>query len=120
MQVVVNFLSKYLKSKLQIASNKCVRFCLGLPPRGHINPSYFKKTNRLRVERKAKLELPLDETLLDVMTRLIEQRGFRPSASKSRACQSNVATSDKDKQICFVLMSRTSFTSFRLEYPPYL
>ena len=34
-------------------------------------------------------------------------RGFRPSASTSRARQSDVATSDKDKQICFMLMPRT-------------
>ena len=31
--------SKALKSKLQIAQNKCICFCLGLPPRGHTSPS---------------------------------------------------------------------------------
>ena len=46
----------------------------------------------------------LDETRLDAVRGLIELRGFRPSASKDRACQSDVTTSEKDKQICFVLM----------------
>ena len=32
---------------------------------------------------------------------------FRSSASKSRARRSDAAASDKDKQICFVLMPRT-------------
>ena len=82
MHVVVDFLSKYLKSKLQIAPNKCIHFCLGLPPRGHINPLYFKKINRLVVERRVELEFPLNETLLDAVTGLIELRGFRPGASK--------------------------------------
>ena len=48
-------LSKALKTKLQIAQNKCIRFCLELPPRGHINPSHFRKINWLPVERKVEL-----------------------------------------------------------------
>ena len=31
-------LSKTLKTKLQIAQNKCIHFCLELPPHGHTNP----------------------------------------------------------------------------------
>ena len=42
-------LSKALKTKLQIAQNKCIRFCLELPSRGHINPSHFWKINCLPV-----------------------------------------------------------------------
>ena len=38
---------------------------------------------------------------------LIELRGFHPSAPTSGARWSDAATSDKDKQICFMLMSRT-------------
>ena len=48
-------LSKALKTKLRIAENKCIRFSLELPPRGHINPSYFRKTNRLSVKRRVKV-----------------------------------------------------------------
>ena len=48
--------------------------------------------------------VPLDETHLDAMRGLIELRGFQPSASTSGARQSDAATSDKDKQICFMLM----------------
>ena len=44
-----------LKTKLQIALNKCIHFCLELPPRGHINPSHFRKKNWLPVERKIEL-----------------------------------------------------------------
>ena len=82
MHVVVDFLSKYSKSKLKIAPNKCIHFCLGLPPHGHINPLYFMKINRLVVELRVELEFHLDETLLDAVTGLIELRGFHPSASK--------------------------------------
>ena len=38
-------LSKPLKTKLQITQNKCIRFCLVLPSRGHINASHFRKIN---------------------------------------------------------------------------
>ena len=36
-----------LKLKLQKAQNKCIRFCLNLPPRSHIDPSHFRKINWL-------------------------------------------------------------------------
>ena len=47
---------------------------------------------------------------------------FHPSASIGRACQSDAATSDKDKQILFMLIPRTWFKveEFRLEQSPYL
>ena len=51
--------------------------------------------------------LPLEETHQDAVGGLIELRGFHPSASKRRARRSDAAGSDKDKQICFVLMPRT-------------
>ena len=34
--------SKALKTKLQIAQNKCIRFCLGVPPRGHKSPTHSR------------------------------------------------------------------------------
>ena len=42
-------LKKYLKLKLQKAQNKCIGFCLNLPPRSHIDPSHFRKINWLPV-----------------------------------------------------------------------
>ena len=42
-------LKKNLKLKLQKAQNKCIRFCLNLPPRSHIDPSHLRKTNWLPV-----------------------------------------------------------------------
>ena len=48
-------LSKALNTKLQIAQNKCICFCLELPPRGHISPSHFRKINWLPVERRVEL-----------------------------------------------------------------
>ena len=38
-------LSKAFKTNLQIAQNKYIRFCLELPPRGHISSSHFRKIN---------------------------------------------------------------------------
>ena len=66
--------------------------------------------------------VPFDETHLDTVKGLIETRDFYPSASTSRARWSDAATSDKDKQICFMLMPRTWFKmeEFRLEWYPYL
>ena len=49
----------------------------------------------------------LDETNLETVRGLIKLRGFHPSATTSRARRSDAATSDKDKQIRFVLMPRT-------------
>ena len=46
MDVLHDFFSKKnLKLKLQKAQNKCIRFCLNLPPRCHIDPSHFRKIN---------------------------------------------------------------------------
>ena len=59
----------------------------------------------------------LDETHLDAVRGFIELRGFHPSASTSGTRRSDAATSDKDKQICFMLMPRTWFNmeGLRLE-----
>ena len=48
-------LSKTLKTKLEIAQNKYIRFCLELLPHGHISPSHFRKIIWLPVERKVEL-----------------------------------------------------------------
>ena len=48
-------LGKVLKTVLQIAQNKCRRFCSKLPPRGHINASHFRKINWLPDERRVEL-----------------------------------------------------------------
>ena len=63
------------------------------------------------------IPLPLDETHLDAVRWLIELRGLHPSASTSGDRRSDAATSDKDKQTCFILMPRTWFNmeEFRLE-----
>ena len=52
-------LSKAFKTKLQIAQNKCKRFCLEFPPLGHISPSCFRKTNWLLGEHEENYPLPL-------------------------------------------------------------
>ena len=52
-------------------------------------------------------QLPLDETHLDMVRGFIELRGFHPSAATIGARRSDAATSDKDKQICFMLMPST-------------
>ena len=38
-----------LKLKLQKAQNKCIRFCLNLPPRSHTDPWHFRKITWLLV-----------------------------------------------------------------------
>ena len=43
-------LSKKSKKKLQICQNKCIRFCLQLPNRTHIDSSHFLKINWLNVD----------------------------------------------------------------------
>ena len=47
--------SKALKTKLQIAQNKCICFCLGLPPCGHTSSSHFRKIKWLPAERRVEL-----------------------------------------------------------------
>ena len=37
----------WFKLKLQKAPNRCIHFCLNLPPRSHIDPLHFRKINRL-------------------------------------------------------------------------
>ena len=44
-----------MKTELQIAQNKCIRFCFYLPPRRHISPSHFKGIDWLPVKRKLEL-----------------------------------------------------------------
>ena len=45
-------LNKNLTKKMQIAQNKCIRFCLGLDNRTHIGVNEFKKINWLPVENR--------------------------------------------------------------------
>ena len=45
-------LKRNLKLKLQKAQNKCIHFCLNLPPKSHINPSQFRKINWLPVSNR--------------------------------------------------------------------
>ena len=47
--------SKALKTKLQIAQNKCICFCLGLPPCGHTSSLHFRKIKWLPAERRVEL-----------------------------------------------------------------
>ena len=47
--------SNALITKLQIAQNKYICFCLGLPPRGHTSLSFFRKISWLPVERRVEL-----------------------------------------------------------------
>ena len=47
--------SSALKTKFQIAQNKCICFCLGLLPRGHTSPSHFREISWLPVERRVEL-----------------------------------------------------------------
>ena len=47
--------AKICKTKLQIAQNKFIRFCLELRSRGLISPSHFRKKNWLLVEHKVEL-----------------------------------------------------------------
>ena len=44
-----SLLKKNLKLKRQKAQNKCIRFCLNLPPRSYIDPSHFTKINWLPI-----------------------------------------------------------------------
>ena len=37
------------KFETQTSKNKCIRFCLNLPSRSHIDPSHFRKMNWLPV-----------------------------------------------------------------------
>ena len=53
------------------------------------------------------IEVSFNETHLDAVRGLIKLTGFHPSASTSGTHQSDAATPDKDKQICFMLMPRT-------------
>ena len=48
-------LSKALKKRFQIAQNKCIQYCLDLPPRTHISAIHFNKINWLPVEHRVEL-----------------------------------------------------------------
>ena len=63
--------------------------------------------NSLAVVLKMLSNPPLDETHLDVVKGLFKLRGFHLSASTNGARWSDVATSYKDKQVCFMLMPMT-------------
>ena len=48
-------LSKVFKKRRQITQNKCIRYCLDLPPRSHISTTHFRKINWLPVELRVEL-----------------------------------------------------------------
>ena len=43
-------LSKEFKKRFQITQNKCIRYCLDLPPSFHISTTHFRKINWVPVE----------------------------------------------------------------------
>ena len=48
-------LSKAIKKRFQTIQNKCIRYCLDLPPRSHITTLHFRKINWLPVELRVEL-----------------------------------------------------------------
>ena len=48
-------LSKAFKKRFQIAQNKCIRYCLDLPPRSHISAIHFNKINWFPLEHRVEL-----------------------------------------------------------------
>ena len=48
-------LSTIFKTKLEIAQNKCIHFCFGLPLHGHISPLHFRKINWFPVTHRVDL-----------------------------------------------------------------
>ena len=48
-------LSKAFKKRFQIAQNKCIRYCLDLPPRTHISAIHFRKINWLPAKHRVVL-----------------------------------------------------------------
>ena len=81
---------------------------------------FVQPTGLSRIKSRIKEQKPPPPPHLDG-THFEMVRGFRPSVSTSRARRSHTATSNKDNQICFMLIPRTSFKDeeFRLEQPPY-
>ena len=53
-----SLLKENLKLKLQKAQNKCIHFCLNLPPRSPINLSHFRKINWLPVSDRVEYCIP--------------------------------------------------------------
>ena len=63
------FLKKNLKLKLQKAQNKCIHFCLNLPPRSHIDPFHFGKINRVSVSDR--VEYCIANTVFKYWNRIV-------------------------------------------------
>ena len=95
--------------KFTILKSKWIYFSIYRPLVSSNFTIFFEELTKVLSKAALKYEnsIPLDETHLDAVRGLIELRGFHPSASTSGACRSDAATSDKDKQICFMLMPRT-------------
>ena len=53
-------LNKKLKTKLQCAQNKCIRFCLNMSPRSHIGTNEFLKINWLPTKNRVEQCLALN------------------------------------------------------------
>ena len=51
-------LTKKLKDKLQVAQNKCIKFCLKLQCREHISNEHFHKLNWLPINQSFKQCVP--------------------------------------------------------------
>ena len=73
-------MKKNLKLKLQKPRNKCIRFCLSLPPRSHLNPFHFRKTNWLPVSDR--VEYCIANTVFQYWNRIVPEyihEMFQPS-----------------------------------------
>ena len=102
-------LCKALKTKLQIAQNKCIRFCLEIPPRCHINPSHFKKINWLSVKRR--VELCTSTTFFKYWKRIAPsylKDMFMPSLNNSNTRSQK----ELDMSLCRTIKGQNSMSLF--------
>ena len=77
------FLKKNLKLKLQKAQNKCIHFCLNLPPRSHIVPFHFRKINWVSVSDR--VEYCIANTIFKYWNRILP--GYIHEMGKPSLCR---------------------------------
>ena len=103
-------LNKNLKLKLEIQNlnlnsktrNRCIRFCLNLPPRSFIDPSHFRKINWLAVSDR--VECCIANTVFKYWNGIVPgyiHEMFKPSLCRY-STRSQMALENKDRTKKFI------------------
>ena len=134
MFLLVSSFNKNYEKRLQVTQNKCIRFCLNLNNRVHIDKTQFKEINWLPIEKRVEqcigalvfksFRKKVPKYIEDIFIPKVIKYSLRETDMLTRPCCN---TSNGQKAICYQapkiwsdipsqIKKKESLTAFKHEY----